>query len=69
MLEPRGRPPAEHPKKRIDIRLSHGVVECFKSAGEGWQSRIDTALRQFITERQGRQAIAQAQKTTHSGHY
>lgn len=54
MLRPRGRPRAEHPKERINIRLSHEVVEYFKSAGDGWQTRIDSALRQFITEHQGR---------------
>jgi len=54
MLKPRGRPRAEHPKERINIRLSHEVVEYFKSAGEGWQTRIDSALRQFITEHKGR---------------
>jgi uncharacterized protein (DUF4415 family) len=54
MLKPRGRPRAEHPKERINIRLSHEVVEYFKLAGDGWQTRIDAALRQFITERQGR---------------
>lgn len=50
MLRPRGRPRVEFPKQRINIRLSHEVVEHFKSAGEGWQTRIDTALRQFIAE-------------------
>ena len=50
MLKPRGRPRAEFPKKRINIRLSHEVVEHFKSAGVGWQTRIDSALRQFIAE-------------------
>ena len=54
MLKPRGRPRAEHPKERINIRLSHEVVEYFKSAGDGWQTRIDAALRQFITEHRGR---------------
>jgi uncharacterized protein (DUF4415 family) len=54
MLKPRGRPRAEHPKERINIRLSHEVIEYFKSAGDGWQTRIDSALRQFITERQSR---------------
>jgi len=54
MLKPRGRPRAEHPKERINIRLSHEVIEYFKSAGDGWQTRIDSALRQFITEHQGR---------------
>jgi uncharacterized protein (DUF4415 family) len=54
MLKPRGRPRAEHPKERINIRLSHEVLEYFKSSGDGWQTRIDLALRQFITEHQGR---------------
>lgn len=50
MLKPRGRPQLVHPKERINIRLSHEVVEYFKSSGDGWQTRIDAALRQFITE-------------------
>ena len=50
MLRPRGRPRAEFPKERINIRLSHEVIEHFKAAGEGWQTRIDEALRQFIAE-------------------
>lgn len=50
MLKPRGRPRAAHPKERINIRLSHEVVEHFKSSGEGWQTRIDAALREFIAE-------------------
>jgi uncharacterized protein (DUF4415 family) len=50
MLRPRGRPPVEFPKERINIRLSHDVLAHFKSAGDGWQTRIDSALRQFITE-------------------
>ena len=54
MLKPRGRPRVVHPKERINIRLSHEVVTYFKAAGDGWQTRIDSALRQFITERQGR---------------
>ena len=54
MLKPRGRPRAQHPKERINIRLSHEVLEYFKSEGDGWQTRIDLALRQFITEHQGR---------------
>ena len=50
MLKPRGRPRVALPKERINIRLSHEVIEHFKEAGEGWQTRIDRALRQFITD-------------------
>jgi len=50
MLKPRGRPRSALPKARINIRLSHEVLAHFKEAGEGWQTRIDRALRQFIAE-------------------
>ena len=50
MLKPRGRPRAAHPKERINIRLSHEVIEHFKFSGEGWQTRIDAALRDYISE-------------------
>ena len=32
------------------IRLSPDVLEKFKATGDGWQTRIDTSLRQFISE-------------------
>ncbi|MCL5967906.1 MAG: BrnA antitoxin family protein [Betaproteobacteria bacterium] len=50
ILRPRGRPRAAQPKELINIRLSHEVIEHFKSSGQGWQTRIDSALRQFIAE-------------------
>ncbi len=50
LLIPRGRPRLEKTKEHINIRLSPDVVEHFKSAGSGWQSRIDAALRQYIAE-------------------
>ena len=50
MLKPRGRPRAEFPKERINIRLSHEVIDHFKMSGQGWQTRIDNALRQFVAQ-------------------
>lgn len=50
LLKPRGRPRAEFPKERINIRLSYEVLQHFKSAGQGWQSRIDAALREHIAK-------------------
>jgi uncharacterized protein (DUF4415 family) len=43
-----GRPKAATTKIPTAIRLSADVVEYFKSTGAGWQSRIDTALRDWI---------------------
>lgn len=50
MLKPRGRPRATHPKERINIRLSHDVVAHFKSSGDGWQTRIDAALKDWVRQ-------------------
>lgn len=41
----RGRPPVEHPRKLVSIRLDQDVLEKFKSTGKGWQSRINAELR------------------------
>lgn len=47
---PRGRPRAEAPKVFTAIRLDADLLEAFKSTGKGWQTRVNAALRQFITE-------------------
>jgi len=47
---PRGRPRAETPKVFTAIRLDADLLEAFKSTGKGWQTRVNAALRQFITE-------------------
>ena len=44
----RGRPKAAVTKERITIRLSPDVVQTFRATGEGWQSRIDAALRDWL---------------------
>ncbi len=41
----RGRPKAMVTKVSTTIRLDPDVVEAFKSAGPGWQSRMNDALR------------------------
>ena len=35
-------------KERITIRLSREVVERFRESGEGWQTRVDAALREWL---------------------
>ena len=43
------RGPQKHPTKvRITIRLSPDVVASFRATGEGWQGRIDGALRDWL---------------------
>lgn len=44
----RGRPPAAETKERITIRLSPEVVRAFRATGEGWQTRVDAALQDWL---------------------
>ncbi|HEY0784076.1 MAG TPA: BrnA antitoxin family protein [Thermoanaerobaculia bacterium] len=41
----RGRRPA---KVLLSVRYSPEVVEFFKATGEGWQSRMDEALKEWV---------------------
>jgi uncharacterized protein (DUF4415 family) len=36
------------PKVSINIRLSPEVLEAFKASGDGWQTRVDGALRDWL---------------------
>lgn len=36
-------------KQQVTIRLSPNVLEYFKNGGAGWQTRIDTALKNYIS--------------------
>jgi uncharacterized protein (DUF4415 family) len=41
-----GRPIKPDPKVSVTLRLDRDVVERFKASGAGWQTRINTALKQ-----------------------
>jgi uncharacterized protein (DUF4415 family) len=50
-LATRKRGPQKAPiKDRITIRLSKEVVEQFRATGDGWQVRVDTALRDWLKD-------------------
>jgi uncharacterized protein (DUF4415 family) len=44
-------PQAAATKVSTTIRLSPEVVRFFKSGGQGWQSRIDEALKEWVARR------------------
>ncbi len=44
----RGRPKAAITKERITIRLSPDVLGAFRATGQGWQTRVDVALREWL---------------------
>jgi uncharacterized protein (DUF4415 family) len=41
----RGRPKSSATKEAVSLRLDPDVLEHFRAAGPGWQSRINAALR------------------------
>lgn len=43
-----GRPPTDHPKKQITLRLDPDVIDAFRATGKGWQSRVNKALREKL---------------------
>lgn len=44
----RGRPISENKKQLVSVRYSPEVLAYFKSTGEGWQSLMDSVLRQYV---------------------
>lgn len=44
----RGRPKSGNRKLLVSVRDSPEVLAYFKSTGEGWQSRMDGVLKQYV---------------------
>ena len=51
MVPLRGRPKSANPKQLVSVRYSPEVLAFFKATGEGWQSRMDGVLRQYVSRR------------------
>ena len=43
-----GRPKAAVTKERITLRLSREVTQYFRATGKGWQTRMNTALLEYV---------------------
>lgn len=50
----RGRPPSANTKQLVSVRYSPEVIEFFRSTGDGWQSRMDAVLRDYVARQAGR---------------
>lgn len=44
----RGRPASASRKEQVSVRYSPEVLSYFRSTGEGWQTRMDAALRLLV---------------------
>jgi uncharacterized protein (DUF4415 family) len=45
-----GRPPKEHPKEQVSVRYDADVIAAFRATGDGWQTRMNNALRVYLSE-------------------
>lgn len=45
----RGRPLAAQTKELISIRLSPEILEKFRQSGRGWQTRMENALKEWLS--------------------
>jgi uncharacterized protein (DUF4415 family) len=50
----RGRPKSASKKMLLSVRYSPEVVAYFKATGEGWQSRMDGVLREYVERHRGK---------------
>ncbi|EIX3162383.1 BrnA antitoxin family protein [Salmonella enterica] len=47
-LRRKGRPVTDCPKVSVNIRYSPEVVEAFRATGNGWQTRMNAALKDWL---------------------
>lgn len=43
-----GRPKLANPKVAVTVRYDADIVDRFKAEGEGWQTRMNNALREWL---------------------
>ena len=41
--------PASQPKESVTLQLSQDVLDRFRATGRAWESRVDGALREWLT--------------------
>lgn len=50
----RGRPAAAVKRPTLNMRIDAEVLEAFKATGQGWQTRINAALREAVAHGLGK---------------
>jgi uncharacterized protein (DUF4415 family) len=51
-LGQRGRPRMSSPKELVSIRYDAQVIESFRAMGDGWQTKMNDALAEWLREHQ-----------------
>jgi uncharacterized protein (DUF4415 family) len=44
----RGRPAGTAKKTQTTVRISNEVLDFFRASGQGWQTRMDQALKKYV---------------------
>jgi uncharacterized protein (DUF4415 family) len=47
MIRPRGRPKSPNAKTALKLRIDPDIVNAYKAQGDGWQTRMNDALRDY----------------------
>ena len=47
----RGRPRSASTKQLVSVRYSPEVIAYFKNTGEGWQTRMDDVLKDYVMQK------------------
>jgi len=45
----RGRPPLLSPKRHVNLRIDEDIIQAFQQSGQGWQTRMNLALREWLS--------------------
>lgn len=48
LLKKRGRPVGTGKKEQITVRFDTDIIEAFKARGDGWQTRMNDALKDWL---------------------
>ena len=56
----RGRPKSESRKLLVSVRYSPEVLSYFRGTGEGWQSRMDGVLQEYVAKQGNRRRAKSA---------
>jgi uncharacterized protein (DUF4415 family) len=56
----RGRPKLENKKMLLSVRYSPEVIAYFRATGNGWQSRMNAALQEYVQKQVSRRGRRKA---------
>jgi len=55
--KPRGRPAGSGKKEQVAIRIDIEVLDAFRAAGPGWQTRMNAALKDWLRDPQHKKML------------